>query len=73
MGGTFDLLSAQLASFSTVFGLGTVGLVSGVAARCWVLRDRAGLLLSGSWVVLFPCGPFRRLCCGDGVGGPPVL
>ncbi len=42
MGGTFDMTSAQLSLVSTLtFGLvGKGGFVSGVSARCWVLRDR---------------------------------
>ena len=45
MGGTFDMTSAQLISASTPFAVGKWGLVSGVSARCWVLRDRISALL----------------------------
>ncbi len=62
MGGTFDMTSAQLSLVSTLtFGLvGTWGFVSGVSARCWVLRDRMRIR-KDSFLYLwasccFPCG-----------------
>lgn len=68
MGGTFDMRSARLIWISTAFGLGTFGLGSGAAARCWVLRDRAGLRVEPNLEA-----PFAVSCVGSGVGGPPVL
>ena len=59
MGGTFDMTSAQLSLVSTLaFGLvGKWGFVSGVSARCWVLRDRMrvfGLVSVPLGLLLFP-------------------